>query len=364
LLTATADQGGTITGSKARGSVNNTTGVVKIEFGHMVAAAGNENESWYDPDLVVGGQIWKPTEVQPATIKYNSVVVSRLPLDANLIGLDPVRLPADGRVPVLRSGDIAVIHHTATTNPANAVNGQTVNVGRTRLSRVRVIGHNGAVITNGYTTDLDAGSVTFNDITGYSQPVKIEHRIEDMALVSDAQINGQIAITRQLTHDFPLGSFISSALIIGDMRARVPILFDQATWNSIFSSVVSGGEATGTFNDVLAPIAVTNAGAITERWALRFTNTTTFDIIGEHVGVIGTGNTGSVCAPVNPASGAPYFSIPAVGWGSGWAAGNVLRFNTVGALFPVWIVRTIQQGQPAAQDDSFTVLIRGDIDRP
>jgi len=60
----------------------------------------------------------------------------------------------------------------------------------------------------------------------------------------------------------------------------------------------------------------------------------------------------------------PYFTVPALGWGTGWAAGNALRFNTIGALFPVWIARTIQQGPATAPDDSFTVLIRGDVDRP
>ena len=30
--------------------------------------------------------------------------------------------------------------------------------------------------------------------------------------------------------------------------------------------------------------------------------------------------------------GLPYFTIPAAGWGGGWATSNVLRLNTVGAL--------------------------------
>jgi hypothetical protein len=127
---------------------------------------------------------------------------------------------------------------------------------------------------------------------------------------------------------------------------------------------VSGGDATGTYNDVLAPVVVTNKGAVSERWALRFTNTTTFDVIGEHVGVIGTGSINAVCAPINPATGVPYFTLSALGWGTGWAVGNVLRINTVGAMFPVWVVRTIQQGPNTGTEHSFTLLSRGDVDRP
>jgi len=37
-------------------------------------------------------------------------------------------------------------------------------------------------------------------VSGYSQPVTIEHRIEDMAVVRDVQINGEISFTRPLTH--------------------------------------------------------------------------------------------------------------------------------------------------------------------
>jgi hypothetical protein len=112
-----------------------------------------------------------------------------------VLGLDPVRLPVDGRVPMLRKGDVLVIHHTATTSPATVSNAQTINLGRVRVARVRVIGNDDETISTGYSRDLDAGTVTFDDVTGYAQPVRIEHRIEDMALCSDAQINGELIIT-------------------------------------------------------------------------------------------------------------------------------------------------------------------------
>ena len=73
---------------------------------------------------------------------------------------------------------------------------------------------------------------------------------------------------------------------------------------------------------------------------------------------------GATFASENPATGAPYFQLPALGWGNGWATGNVLRFNTIGAQFPVWVVRTVQQGPESVPDDQFTLLIRGDVDTP
>lgn len=368
----TAGIDGKIEATGINGSVDYETGRVAVRFGTTVTAAGNESEPWYAADRVgTDGKIFRPEPVAASSVRYSAVAYSYLPLDADLLGIDPVRLPSDGRVPIFRPGGFAVVGHTGKIT-TSVSNGQTIDCARVRLSRVRVVGHDGAVIHSGYTADLEAGTVTFTNVTGYSQPVTIEHRIEDMAVVRDVQINGEISFTRPLTHAYPLanpgdpasGSFVSSALVAGDLFARVSLVFDQATWSGAWVDALSGSSATATFNNTQYPIRVTNRGAVTERWIVRFTNSTAFEVIGENVGVIATGNTSTDCAPNNPATGVPYFHLPALGWGNGWATGNVLRFNTIGAQFPVWVVRTIQQGPESVPDDNFTLLIRGDVDTP
>ncbi|QXV72265.1 hypothetical protein Acf1_00068 [Acidovorax phage ACF1] len=372
-ITATGDLNGNITGTHLRGKIEYETGVVELQFGDFVLdsllTAAEKAEWWYNADdvgAVQAGRIWRPWPVDPATLRYNSVVYFYLPIDADLLGIDPVRLPPDGRVAIFQPGGPVVVGHTGVMSPATVSNGQTLNTGRTRLSRVRVLGSNGLPINTGYTTDLEAGTVTFTDVTGYLQPVTVEHRIEDMAVVRDVGIDGTLALTRQLTHAFPVpGSYVSSALMAGDLRSRVSVLFDQASWNGItWTDTVQGNAATGTYNDILAPIEVTNVGASTERFALRFTSSTGFEVIGEHVGVIAVGTINADCAPINPATGEPYFTIRALGWGTGWSVGNILRINTVGALFPLWVVRTTQQGPEAGLDYKFSLLTRGDVDRP
>jgi hypothetical protein len=359
-ITATPDGSGYFKGEHGVvGRIDYDTGIVTVRFG---TPGGSLDVKYLE---VPGVDTITPAGAQSDTLRYNAVGYTYLPLDAAILGLDPVRLPSDGRVPIFRAGTVAVVGHTGTIGPATVANGQTVNCGRVRLSRVRVIGNDGAVIDTGYTADLEAGLVTFTNVTGYSQPVKIEHRIEDMALVSNAQINGQMTFTRALTHDYPVpGSYVSSALLAGDMHARVSLSFDQATWDNVWSDDLHGNPAPGTYNTIGHPLIVTNGGALTERWACVFTNTTAFNIVGEHVGTIGTGNTSTDCAPLNPATGEPYFTIHAAGWGIGWAAGNAFRFNTVGAEFPVWVIRTIQQGPATIDNDEFTLLIRGDVDAP
>jgi hypothetical protein len=359
-----ADSDGIINAPRIKGRINYTTGVVKLVGVSPTAPAGvvKQDLTWLNIPGLVDGFI---DLLRQETLRYNAVAFTYLPLDAELLGIDPVRLPSDGRVPIFRAGELAVVGHTGTTAPATAVVGGTVSAGRTRLSRLRVLGNDNHVIETGYDEDLEAGTVTFTNATGYSQPVRVEHRIEDYALIREAQIDGTITFTRPLTHDYPLGSFVSSALRAGDLKSRMSLMFDQATWDVItYLDVLSGGAAPGTYNVGGFPMGLTNAGTVTERWALRFKTTQTFDIIGEHVGNIGEGSINTVTAPLNPATGVPYFTLLVAGWGSGWAVGNVVRFNTIGAMFPFWLIRTVQQGPEAAADYSFLTIVRGDVDNP
>lgn len=365
--TVTSDSSGAISAAGVIGTIDYETGLVRLAFGEFVTAAGNESEPWYQSDLIrADGKIFKPQPIQASSIRYTAVAYSYLPLDADLIGVDPVRLPTDGKVPIFRAGSMAVVGNTQTVPAFVPSNGQIIDCGRVRLSRAVVRDSTGKALYTGYTVDLEAGKLTFTDVSGMSTPVTVEHRVEDMAVISDAQISGDLTFTRRITHAYPIaGSYVSSALEYGDRYAHVSVTFDQATWDGItWSDSASGSVATGTYNTTLSPIVVTNAGATTERWALRFRSTTTFDVIGEHVGVIATGDINTDCAPINPATSQPYMTIKALGWGAGWAAGNILRINTKGALCPAWIVRTTQPGVEAGTDYSFDLLTRGDVDRP
>lgn len=366
--TVFADESGRFSASGVSGTVDFETGLFRLRFGAMVTAAGNESEPWYSPDRVdAQGQIFKPAPVASASLRYSATAYAYLPLDAGLIGIDPVRLPSDGRAPIFRKGGVAVVGHTGSVT-ATVSNGQTINCARVRLSHVQVLGADGLAINTGYTTDLEAGLVTFADVTGYAQPVTVRHRIEDMAVVSEVNIDGQLRFTRPLTHDYPLGSYVSSAIMgaeIGsNLSARVSLVFDQQTLGNTWADTLVGNAATGTFNHAQYPITTTNAGAVTERFAVRFLNSTTFELIGENLGVVGGGNTAEDFVLLDPVTNQPRLIIPALGWGLGWAAGNVLRINTVDAMLRAWALMTVLQGPATVPDDSWYLLARGSVDTP
>lgn len=369
-FSVTADENGMINTANLVGFVEYSTGICHL----FARASGAEAVSlpqiprpaWLTP-VVTGGfpAEWKPGLLVTSSVSYNAVSYSYLPLDANILGLDPVRLPSDGRVPIFKAGRVVVVHNTVKMPPATVSNGQTVNCGRTLLSRIRVFGNDGLEITSGFTKNLDAGTITFTNVAGYSQPVTIEHRIEDEALCADAQITGDLRLSRPLTHAYPATtSYVSSAYIAGTLQAAAQDAFAQTTWTDVWSDSRIGTPILAQYNDTANPLVVTNAGAITERWALIFTSNTTFNVVGEEVGQIITGDTATTLAPVNPATGVPYFTLAPAGWGSGWVAGNVLRFNTAGANFPLWVARTVRQSPSAPPGtDQMTISIRGDIDQ-
>lgn len=369
LLTGTADQNGTITGPEMAGTVQQDMGVVDVKYGLMVAdsslTADEKAEPWYDPADVVGGQIFKPTKCMPETLRFSCVVLTQLPLDPTLLGLDPVRLPKDGRVPIYRPGDVVVLLNTQDDAAATLSAGQTIALSRNDIAVFSILDANGKRLDPSlYTVDLAAGSVTMAsplDLSAYTAPFKLRHRREEMNLIGGTQIDGTLELSSPTQYDHDAGSYIASALLFGDMQANYTGLFDQQTWTGVWSDTLIGSAANSTYDDLNHPIEVLNNGAVTERWRINFTSATAFQVVGENLGIIATGDTSTDVSVVNSLTGQPYFVLRAAGWGLGWAAGNQLRFNTRGATAPVWVARTILAGATVT-GDSFSIERRGDVD--
>ena len=365
MITASAGVDGKITGPEVSGTIDVKTGVCMLRFGAMVLASTVVDELWYDVNSVVDGKIWRSNPIYPETLRYSATAYSYLPIDAATLGIDPVRLPQDGRAPIFRAGELLVLSSHQRVAETTVDNGRVIDCGRTRLSRVSVIGHDKAAINTGYVVDLDAGTVTFADVTGYSQPVSIDHWVEDLVQMVDVQIDGTIGLGAAVSHNYAIGDLACSALLLGNYFARVADSFDQESWDGrTWSNTINGNPASANYNQTIAPFVVTNRGAITERWALRFANSTQVDVIGENVGNLGRFPINAEIAPINPTANAPYFSVKAAGWGAGWNAGNTLFIRTIGAIAPFNIVRTVQKGAATVQDDRFCIVARANVDRP
>lgn len=359
LITAAADMNGQISSGVIHGAVDDTTGIVRLRF-------------TTDIDDDTGAS---DVPVIPLLLRYNTVLYSTLPLDAKLIGLDPVRLPADGRVPIYRDGDVLVIHHTATTDIGTPTAGSVVTLARDHQADIEVVDKNGVALDpQFYSVNRELGRVTFaNPLSLLDEegaplvpPLKVRDRVEHMTVCTEVQISGALGLNSPCPWDIPAGEGkVSSALVWGDLQARLYRWFTQATWNSgspNWSDSQSGSSTTAQYDDLNYPPVVSNFGSIAGKWALVFTSASSFQIVEQQLGVIATGTTGADCAPINPATSTPYFTIRKEGWGSGWSAGNAVRFNTDACLGPLWIARTVLAGQGTVQDDKFQIQVRGDAD--
>lgn len=358
-ITATSNLNGFIDGGIIKGHVDYLTGIVRLRF------------TTDQDDLTGASEI----EVIPTLIRYNAVVQTILPLDAELIGLDPVRLPSDGRVPIYREGDVVVLHNTMEQEVNSPVAGELINSGRPFISFVEVLGSEGRVLPDSqYTVDLEQGTVRWanplilqdENAEPLALPLTVRNRVEHMALVTEVQITGDISISAPVPWNLAAeGTALSSALAWGDLQARLFTWFTQQTWNQSapnWTDKPIGGATTAQYNSLAYPQIVSNMGSIEGKWALVFTSTTSFNIVEQQLGVIGTGTTSTDTSPLNPMTGTPYFTIKREGWGSGWAASNGVRFNTSACLGPVWIVRTVLGGKGTVEDDNFNLQIRGDAD--
>lgn len=332
-LVGNAGTDGRIQGDGIDGTVDFTTGICKVTFGDWVTdtwkTMAPENQPyWYQGAPTNGNQVWRPYSVKASTILINCVATYFLSLESKLLGLDPVRLPIDGKVPIFRDGYIVLIHsskdtplYDGTTPLTGApVAGKTYSTNRTNLSDLALYDNTGKYypeMTAGaycpelqknkvnYTVDTQTGTVKFgtnpdlNDYTvpkdssgayqQYALPLKAKTRIEDMCLATDTQITGHIGLSRPLTHDYRANeTMVSSVLPSGDLQAAAYNEFVQSSWDNVWSNDLRGNSPLAAYDFVNFPIQIVNKGGIKERWLIRFTSSDRFDIVGENLGVLAT----------------------------------------------------------------------------
>lgn len=333
-ISVTASAAGVISAAAATGNYDSATGALTLAF---------------------------TSAVRSGALAYTATQLDFWPALASAPTLTPASLPSSGRVPVFAQGAVVVLQHAADTAPGTHTAGDSISCGRTDLAWAQVIGADGHAVAGGYTVNKATGTVTVLSIAGWAQPVRVRHAIEHVATVGITPTGGVVTLNRALDRDFPAGSTLTSALVLGDLQAAAGAAFSQQTWTDVWQSTRIGAAIAAQYQQVAHPIEVSNAGAVTERWALIFTTPTQFRVVGEQLGQIATGDVNSDLVPVNPGTGSAYFTLRATGWGGGWAAGNVLRFDTTGACAGFWALRVTQPSTPDSTADSVTLSIRGDI---
>ena len=371
-LNVRADNDGKLSGGNVEGKIDYETGVVRVRFGKWVVAAGNEGKYWYNADAVRDdGKIWQPAQVYADTIRYNAVSYAYLPLDTTAIGIDAVRLPADGRVPIFRRGDMIVIGHRLEDNLGSAHSaGKTVQLSRGNLDSICLRdARNQAIEAKWWDYDLQAGTITWAtplDLSAYTMPITAHHAREEENRIMVADIDGTLSLQFPVGRDYPAeDTYISSALIGGDLEVRHSPAWSQKLFDNVWADEARGDAITAKLNLKDYPLILTDDGATTDRWAIVFRDGNQYDLYSEALGFVGRYDTTSDLAPINAATGKPYFTLKKGAFGvqngaSPWAAGNAIRLNTWGTHLGVWVLRAVQpSATKQTESDGFVMCLRG-----
>ncbi|GAB2933668.1 hypothetical protein [Rheinheimera gaetbuli] len=331
LVTASADSSGAITGTNVTGSIEN--GFVSLTFAVPVKAS---------------------------TLSYNVDEVTVLVPPSSLYGINSLRIPNDGAVPLFRPFGVICLAHNQYEDFETLTAAQTIS--RRPNSFIDIVDADGESLWHPmqqhYEYDKDTGEVNIVSAAGFTAPFELIDTLSELALVTNVEPT-QLKIASPLQGTYPAGSIVSSVAQLGDMQARITNVFDQETWNGTFTGVIQGAPAAATYNSIDYPIEVVNDGAINERWAIQFLSTTAFRCVGQNVGQVATGDIMNDFAPINPATNKPYFVIRAAGWGGGWLPGNTVFPESVAAAKPIVLVRSVAAGHSAINQDSIRLHFRG-----
>lgn len=152
-----------------------------------------------------------------------------------------------------------------------------------------------------------------------------------------------------------------------------PLQFDFTAPENIVSSVIEQASieasivnfavssVAGTFDDVTAGNVTTPAvSAVDDAWTLTFTSTSDFTAAGLATGAIGNGTIYGDYAPINPATGQPYFSLKMAAWGDPWDVGDTLTFDTAPAALALWYRREVPVGAASSANNAASVTLYGE----
>jgi len=129
-ITIVADEAGVLSHDKAGGWIDPQTGIVYLSFGEEIPAANMDLDNpppWYHDGLLYtdpndgNDYVHRPIRCIPQDVRFSAVILRYIPLEAEILGLDPVRLPQDGRGPIYRPGDVVVIADPQTEQLAEGV---------------------------------------------------------------------------------------------------------------------------------------------------------------------------------------------------------------------------------------------------
>lgn len=334
-FSASSDLSGNITGTNCTGTVSET-GYVDIEFSQGV---------------------------KPESISYDFNEVSVITVPAPPGGFDTSTLPNNGTVNIFNEFGQICVQNRVRTQHQNLTSGQSINV-IVDANFVDIVDGQGmslwSVTDANYSYDKVKGEVKINAGISVFSPPYIITAIQSELVTIGAMNSNELSLLTPLKRAYPMGATVSSVQVLGDFQGQTKDERTLSAWQNNFGEI--GAAASSAINTTQYPIELTNIGAIAQRWAIVFTSTTAYNVVGESVGNIYSGDTLNDCAPINSFAGAPYFVLRKQAFGAGLNPGEAFLFETLAASKPTMITRSVSPGHSEIVRDNSTLSFRGNKD--
>ncbi|MBF0191623.1 MAG: hypothetical protein HQL99_10875 [Magnetococcales bacterium] len=149
---------------------------------------------------------------------------------------------------------------------------------------------------------------------------------------------------------------VSSVIEAGDIWGNT------SDWQILSAAGKYGGwNGSGSIPTLLTDLRMVNSIAGCEQtWTITFSSATTFSCVGDTAGSVGGGTINADFAPNNDAYFAPYFTLASALFSGTWANGDVLRFKTHPAAYPIWEKRIIPPNTPSLSGNKVIIGISGE----
>ncbi|WP_462171085.1 hypothetical protein [Pseudoalteromonas xiamenensis] len=334
-ISASSDTAGNISGSNISGTIS-PSGYVELQFS---------------------------TAVQADSISYDIDELSETTVPSPPGGIDRSKLPSGGFVRIFHEFNLICLQNRVRTAHPSLTSGQTVQA-TVDSNYVDIVDNNGKSLysntDDNYSYDKASGIVTIKaGISAFAGPFVITCVQSELVLID--KIDGNtLRILSPLGRTYLAGATVSSVYVLGDLQALSRNERSISAWQNNFDA--TGPAASSAINTTQYPIELSNVGAIAQRWAVVFTSSTAFTVIGEHVGTIYSGDTLHDCSPINPFALSPYFTLRKEAFGAGLNPGEAFLFETNAASKPVMVTRTVSPGHTTIEFDNSTLAFRGNKD--
>ena len=334
-FSASSDLSGAITGTNITGTVSET-GYVDVVFSEGI----------------------KPDSI---SYDYNEVEVTTVPSPQG--EFDTSTLPGGGTVNIFHNFNPISVQNRERSTASTLTSGQVVNV-LSNADFIDIVDSKGAslwsVSDDSYSYDRATGEIAINaGISAFSAPFIITAIQSELALINGIESN-KLSLLTPLSRAYPAGATVSSVQVLGDFQAQTKDERTLAAWQNNFGD--TGAAASSAINTTQYPIELSNIGSIPQRWAIVFTSTTAYNVIGESVGNIYSGDTLNDCSPINSFAGDPYFILRKEAFGAGLNPGEAFLFETLGASKPIMVTRSVSPGHSEIVRDNSTLSFRGNKD--